>query len=577
MSFRARLLLAMVVATLIPLALFAVGVRSEVGKRLVRQHERRIEALHSVIERGLERENAAIARRLRTLAESMPDDDRLRVSVLHGAGGDRRYLLDYAARAKRLAGLDVLQLHDDGGRILSSGHFRNDFDRLAPELPTALWAMRDRVVLARLRTAEGPVLALVRVDSVRMGGRTFALVGGVHADSALLDRFGAGVDLDVELITPFDTVRPGPTTRASTGAAAREIELRVVDGWSGDVIGAPNARLRIVQRENELAAIQQGVNRWFAAALALVALGTLVLGLWLSARLSRPLARLAQATGSVSLEGPEPELATERRDEIGILARRLSSMTRRLRSGAQQLRDAERRATVGDMARQVNHDIKNGLIPIRNVLRHLTQVQEQNPGELPAIYAARRSTLESSVGYLDELARRYARLTPRVERRAIDLAAIAREVARSASAGGARVECLGNGAIPVVHGDPIALRRIIDNLVRNAVESLTSDDGAVTLHVERVAGGVRLSVSDTGRGMTEAELARAFDDFHTTKPSGTGLGLSVVRRLASDLGATVRIDTAPGQGTTVILDLPGTDASGSARAGRPPIRDFLIP
>jgi signal transduction histidine kinase len=59
-------------------------------------------------------------------------------------------------------------------------------------------------------------------------------------------------------------------------------------------------------------------------------------------------------------------------------------------------------------------------------------------------------------------------------------------------------------------------------------------------------GGVRIVVSDTGRGMSQDELARAFDDFHTTKPSGTGLGLSVVRRLASDMGATVQIASATG-------------------------------
>ena len=88
------------------------------------------------------------------------------------------------------------------------------------------------------------------------------------------------------------------------------------------------------------------------------------------------------------------------------------------------------------------------------------------------------------------------------------------------------------------------------------MESLTSDAGTVTVQVEPAASGVRLIVSDTGRGMTEAELARAFDDFHTTKPSGTGLGLSVVRRLASDLGASVRVDTAPGKGTAVMVDLP---------------------
>jgi signal transduction histidine kinase len=56
--------------------------------------------------------------------------------------------------------------------------------------------------------------------------------------------------------------------------------------------------------------------------------------------------------------------------------------------------------------------------------------------------------------------------------------------------------------------------------------------------------------------MTDEELSRAFDDFHTTKAGGTGLGLSVVRRLTSDLQADLRVESAPGRGTTFTIDLP---------------------
>lgn len=554
MSFRARLLLAIVIAALAPLVLFAFGVRNEIGSRLLAQHERRVDALSAVIARGLAREGTEIERRLATLAASMPDDDRLRMGLLY-AGSDRRYVLDYAGRAMQLSGLDVLQIQDEQGRVVSSGHFRNDFDRLASDLMSAIASFGERIVLARLRTAEGPVLALVRSDSVRIGGRPFTLVGGTLADEALLETFGGGVEMSVELLAPHDTVRLA-SNPGRDGIVVRSIPLAFLDGVNEGGSSPLSARLTIVRQAGEVEELEASVDRWFIAALALAALGAVAVGVFLSARLSRPLARLAQATGAVSLEGPDLDVGTDRSDEIGVLARRLSSMTRRLRAGALQLRDAERRATVGDMARQVNHDIKNGLIPIRNVLRHLTQVQEQAPDELAEIFAARRSTLESSVGYLDQLARQYARLTPRAERRRVDLAAVAGEVVRSAGAGGAPVHLRANGRTTQVQGDPVALRRIVDNLVRNGVESLTSEDGSVTVRIESQNGRVRLAVADTGRGMTEAELARAFDDFHTTKASGTGLGLSVVRRLTSDLGGTLRIESAPGKGTTVVVDFP---------------------
>ena len=67
---------------------------------------------------------------------------------------------------------------------------------------------------------------------------------------------------------------------------------------------------------------------------------------------------------------------------------------------------------------------------------------------------------------------------------------------------------------------------------------------------------MRVTVADTGPGMSRAQLDRAFDDFFTTKEGGTGLGLSIVRRLVLDLGGTLRIDTEPGAGTRAIVELP---------------------
>ena len=67
---------------------------------------------------------------------------------------------------------------------------------------------------------------------------------------------------------------------------------------------------------------------------------------------------------------------------------------------------------------------------------------------------------------------------------------------------------------------------------------------------------MRIAVSDTGRGMSKAELDRAFGDFYTTKPGGTGLGLSIVRRLVLDSNGSLNVETEPGQGSTFIVELP---------------------
>ena len=593
MTFRSRLLIAFAFATIIPLALLGFGVRRQLTARLVAQHQQRVDGMARVAAQDLERESTSIASRLSTLARTLRTDDRFRVAAVRGDPGERAYLLDWAEQAMRTAGLDMLQVQDSTGRILSSGHFRNEFDRLEPELPRTLATVRAGVLVS-VRAPEGPFLALARVDSVSIADRRFSLVGGIKVDSAFLRRFAREEGLSVILSEAKDPHRAerGPSAgtiaiprsaRNDTPSAGRiaipryarndtHAIPRLTARDDGVIAELPipyladsltTARLIIAYDIPELALLKRDVDQWLLAALVVVAAAALALAAWLSRRLSEPLATLTHAASTIDLEGPELALAAGRDDEIGTLARRLGSMSTRLRASAARLRNAERRATVGDMARQVNHDIKNGLIPIRNVLRHLVQVQEQEPQNLATVFGERRATLESSVGYLDTLARNYAKLTPRVDRRAVDVNAIASEIASStAVATTIKVRTRLADNAPRALGDPVVIRRIIDNLVRNAVESLDAAGGEVTIATARSSnGGVRVTVTDSGRGMSKEELDHAFDDFFTTKTDGTGLGLSVVRRLTTDLNGSVRVESAPAQGTSFTIELPACTPS----------------
>jgi len=563
-TFRTRLLLAFTTTTLVSVSLLALGMRHQLTARLVEENTRRVDDLAKVAIEDLSRENANISARLNRLARSLADDNQLRAAV-RGAPNERDLLLDWAQGAMRMTGLSMLQLQDEEGRILSSGHFRNEFDRLDPVLPALLARSSDRATVVTVRTPEGPILVLAREDSVTIGDRRFTLVGGITIDRAFLRGFARGNDVALSLVTPDGTVSSDTTETRGVSAVQRQplAYIGARDGARADSMDVAPASVVVTHSSAELDRLRRDVNRWFAIALGIASLGAVGLALWLSAGLSRPLAELTRAISKMALDGPELELATGRDDEIGTLAKRFGVMGRRLRASATQLREAERRATVGEMARQVNHDIKNGLIPIRNVVQHLAQVQEREPDQLATIFNERRPTLESSIGYLDTLARNYARLTPKTERRSFDVSAVARDAVRSASADDAVVQAKVAESLPPVIGDPVLLRRILDNLLRNAIESLPSGKGTVTLETRRAprGNGVWVIVTDTGRGMSEHELAHAFDDFHTTKATGTGLGLSVVRRLTADLQGELRVESAPGRGTTFTIDLPSPSRS----------------
>ena len=133
MKFRTRLLIAFGVVVMVPLLVFGLGIRREMAKQVSAEYQRRVATLGSVINADIARENDRIGARLAALTSSLADDNSFRRWIV--GGENRTYVLDYASSAMHLAGLDFLQIQDDEGRVVSSGHFRNEFGRLGPAIP----------------------------------------------------------------------------------------------------------------------------------------------------------------------------------------------------------------------------------------------------------------------------------------------------------------------------------------------------------------------------------------------------------------------------------------------------------
>ena len=567
MTFRTRILLATAPVVLIPLIVFGLGVRRAVRQRIAEQYRVRVTALVDLIGQDLARQGTVLATRLARLRAAAVADNRLRLAAVQRDSALRPYLLDYTGTAMRLAGLDMLQIQDDSGRIVSSGHFRNEFDRAEPALPMLLPTAPNGLALIDARTAEGPFTALARLDSLPLADRRFTVVGGVAVDSGFLARLARDSTLTVSLITPGDTLysRMRDTT-ARPDEVVSELPIPFVDQSRPDSARLVPARLVIAAPLTGLREIQRSVDFWFAAAVLATLLVTLVLAGWLASRVSLPLAELAGKTAEIDVDRLDVVFASDRDDEIGALERLLGEMTERLRSGAARLREAERKAATGELAQQVNHDMKNGLAPLRNVLRHLAQIARDRPTELPRVFAERRHTLASSLSYLENLAAHYAKLTPVTETQGCDVNAVTREAVQQVPAGSAELTLHLADDLPEARIDPLALRRILQNLVSNAVESLAAQPGLVTVSTalageEGQPPTIRVVVEDTGKGMTEAELERAFQDFYSTKPGGTGLGLSIVRRLVTDASGRLRVETSPGAGSRFIVEVPAAGAS----------------
>ncbi|MBN2170001.1 MAG: hypothetical protein JW819_01615 [Candidatus Krumholzibacteriota bacterium] len=588
MRLRSRILLLSLLLVLAPMALLYVGLRVGVGRRLAEQYEDRVAALADFVEADLGARGLRVAGALETLAETVADDTRLRLAILDGDEAHRGYLIDHAGRAMRLTGLDMLQLQDADGRILSSGHFRNAYDRVEPLLPARLLTDSRAAVLGWARRPEGRFLVLLRARPFTLGGRSFVLTGGVEVDRAFLADLARGSGMAVSLVHAGGALSSDPMLEArlvrlvaddaapvsaggATGSGAgagdaatalaaghlvRERALSLLPpGGAGD---PEPARLLVSVPRAPLTGTLRSLDLWLALVLAATAAGAVALSVWISRAVSRPLADLAAGIEGLDLESPAPGLATDRADEVGEVGRFLDRMLERLRATARDLREAERRATLGELSRQVHHDIRNGVTPLRNVLRHLAQVAADDPAALAGVFAERRRTLESGLAYLEELAGNYARLAVKPARGPVDLGPLLR--ALPAPGAGVDFHLDVPADLPPVLAETTGLRRIVENLLRNAVESLPDGRGRVSLSAaaaeEDGAPVVRLVVADTGGGIPPEIQARVFDDFYTTKAAGSGLGLSIVRRLASDFGGRIAVDSAPGAGSRFTVTLP---------------------
>jgi signal transduction histidine kinase len=559
MSLRSRLLLAFAAVVLIPIGLLAFGVRYEMNRRLSEEYQRRVDRVVQVIGEDLARESAAIAERLASLERALVNDNRFRSGAVAGLEQDRDYLLDYAGTAMRLTGLSMLQIQDAEGRIVSSGHFRNEHGRIEAGLAAALDSAHGPAFVMS-RGPEREFLALARAETFRLSDRMFTIVGGVAVDAEFLARLARDRSIVVTLHYPGGTLATAAQPPGDDSAVGGLHVPIVQSGSPGTPLQTVQARLDVTQSLTPLRTLLRGADTWFLWTAAGTGATALLLAVWVSSRMSGRLAALAEKTAVLDLDRLDVEFDPGT-DEVGTLSRLLGDLAARLRTSTARVREAERRATVGELARQINHDIKNGLIPLRNVMRHLVQVERDEPGALPVVFAERRQTVDSSIAYLETLATSYQRLSRPVERRDCDLNALINDVVRAAQ-GHQHVEVgtdLTN--LPRVVGDPLAFRRILENLIANAVDSLDSKPGRITVSTAVVNSEhelplVRITVADSGRGMSADEAKRIFDDFYTTKEGGTGLGLSIVRRLVMDLHGTIGVESTPGKGTRMIIDIP---------------------
>ena len=232
-----------------------------------------------------------------------------------------------------------------------------------------------------------------------------------------------------------------------------------------------------------------------------------------------------------------------------------------------QLRQSQRLESVGQLAGGIAHDFNNFLSVIRGYARFLVEgLGDEDPHRSDAVE-------------IEKAAERAARLTSQllifsrnevVQRRVLDVAEVLTGLTSLLDRTlGENVRLMTDVERPLrrVEADPTQIEQVLVNLAVNARDAMPSG-GELRVELANVAEGpngapaVRLRVRDTGAGMNQDVVERAFEPFYTTKPKGegTGLGLATVYGIVTQTGGTIKIDSTPGGGTTIEVLLPATEA-----------------
>ncbi len=286
-----------------------------------------------------------------------------------------------------------------------------------------------------------------------------------------------------------------------------------------------------------------------------------LLGWWTTERITRPVDRLAAGARAVAAGDWSAQVDVLSNDEIGELAQAFNRMTKQLIEHRDRAIQAERVAAWRELARRLAHELKNPLFPLQITVENLQRAKERP--EFDEVFRESTVTLLAELGNLKTIIGRFSDFSkmPAPKFESGDVNEIVRGVMALHSASLRGIEAQIELAEGKLHAqvDPDQLRRALGNLVLNAMDAMPSS-GTLRVATERMDGFVRISVADSGQGLTEEECARLFTPYYTTKQHGTGLGLAIVQSVVSDHHGRISVESEPGKGAKFVIDLPVVQA-----------------
>lgn len=335
---------------------------------------------------------------------------------------------------------------------------------------------------------------------------------------------------------------------------------------------APSVRLSVLKSYDQATAFLDSLNRLLLALGLTAVLGGSALVFFISHTFTRPLGHLVEGVRALGRGDFHYHLDARGGDEVAEVTGAFNRMRDSLLKTQQELIDAERLATIGRMASSVSHDLRHSLAAIVANAEFLCE-SRLSTDQREELYQEIRIAVNQMTELIDSLLE-FSRTRESLRRTYGSVKESADRVVQAVRTHprfhpvriAVRQEGNSTGWF-----DTKKLERALYNLLLNACEATSGEDGRINVDLREVLGGLQIRVSDNGRGVPESIRGNLFEPFISYgKENGTGLGLTVVQKIVQDHGGDVIVENTSEAGTVFRITLPLVSSStAESREGKP--------
>ncbi|MEO1624841.1 MAG: HAMP domain-containing sensor histidine kinase, partial [Bacteroidota bacterium] len=279
--------------------------------------------------------------------------------------------------------------------------------------------------------------------------------------------------------------------------------------------------------------------------------------------ITKPLAKIGDKLKQVKLGKRNEKLEWKSQDELGELIAEYNRMINKLEESADRLAQSEREGAWREMAKQVAHEIKNPLTPMKLSIQYLQHAYRSNPDDIEPLLKRVAGTLIEQIDNLAQIASEFSNFAkmPRAENQKILLNQLVHSVFDLFSNEQYDMDLQLNISLPdeqyFVYADRNHLMRVLNNLIKNAIQAIPDErSGVVKVFLYRRDNQAIIKVSDNGSGISDDKKDKVFVPNFTTKNSGTGLGLAISKNIIESVNGEIFFETIVDVGTDFFVILP---------------------